>query len=97
SERPSSPAAAHREAANQTRGWAAVRLSGRCTPAGAPLVSSDGGVAGRLFGQVRFDLLLQISPSVSDHGACYVLRLGPLIPSFLLAGLRGGPRDCVAV
>ena len=52
-----------------------VRLYGQSTPAGMPRVSSDGVVAGRLFGQVRFDLLLQISPSVSGSRACYVLWL----------------------
>src|SRR5262245_40427429 len=55
------------------------------------------GVAGRLFGQVRFDLLLQISPSVSERRACYVLRHRPLITSFLLVGHRGGPRDWIVL
>ena len=59
----------------KTETAAPVNLYGQSTPAGMPRVSSDGGVAGRLFGQVRCDLLLQISPSVSGRRACYVLRL----------------------
>jgi hypothetical protein len=43
--------------------------------AGRQLRESFGGVAGRSFGQVRFDLLLQIDPSVSSRRACYILRL----------------------
>jgi type VI secretion system secreted protein Hcp len=49
-------------------------LYGQSTPAGGPRVSSDGGVAGRPFGLVRHDLLLQIGPSVPGCRACYVLR-----------------------
>src|SRR5262249_2396317 len=52
------------------------------------------GVAGRPFGLVRFDLLLQIGPSVPCPRACYVLRPRPLITSFLPARRRGAPRDC---
>jgi hypothetical protein len=45
------------------------------TPVETIGVSSKGGVAGRPFRRLRFDLLLQIGPSVSDTTACYILRL----------------------
>src|SRR4051812_44407642 len=68
-----------------------ILLPGRCL--GYP----RRGVAGRPFGLVRLDLLLQIGPSASGCRACYVLRPGPLITSFLPPRLRGGPRDCVVL
>src|SRR6516165_2486462 len=46
------------------------------------------GVAGRSIGLLRRDLLLQIDPSASGARACYILRPGPLITSFLTARPR---------
>ena len=49
------------------------------------------GVARRSFGLLRYDLLLQIDPSVTDLNAGYILRHRPLITSFRCVRLLGGP------
>src|SRR5262249_43403112 len=71
----SSPATAQRAETLQLPDVAVVRLYVQSTPVEVIGVSSKRGVAGRPFGQVRYDLLLQIGPSVSDRRAGYVLRL----------------------
>jgi hypothetical protein len=72
------PAAGNRDGGRRLLVWSMYSC-------GEPRVSSKGGVAGRPFGLLKFDFLLQIGPSVSDRRACYVLRRRPLITSFLLA------------
>src|SRR5262249_21783500 len=49
------------------------------------------GVARRSFGLLRYDLWLQIDPSVTDPSAGYILRHRPLITSFRCVRLLGGP------
>src|SRR5262245_52225153 len=49
------------------------------------------GVARRSVGLLRYNLLLQIDPSVTDRSAGYILRHRPLITSFRCVRLRGGP------
>jgi hypothetical protein len=50
----------------ESRNGPNVRLYAHFTPDGPSGVSSSGGVAGRPFRPLKYDLLLQIGPSVSD-------------------------------